>query len=138
MPHGSARREAAGKGPALAALLSLVFAVPPLSTLDGRKGELTWSWDNNLSYGLLWRLDDPDPAIVGLAAGGSAFSVNGDDGNQNYATGIASNAAKWTTELEFSYKRFGGFFRGFAFYDYENEQRDRERTELSQCSANGS
>ena len=131
MTQRSTAREVGGGMHALVAVLLFVLAVTPLSATDGRKGELTWSWDNTFSYGLLYRLDDPDPALVGLAAGGRAFSVNGDDGDQNYATGIASNAAKWTSELEFSYKSFGGFFRGFAFYDYENESGDRERTELS-------
>jgi hypothetical protein len=57
--------------------------------------------------------------------------VNGDDGNLNYDTGIFTNAVKWTTEFQFSYKDFGGFFRGFAFYDFENENSDRARTPLS-------
>ncbi len=112
-------------------LLLLALLAAPLPAIDGQKGELKWSWDNTFSYGLLYRLDDSDPAIVGRAAGGTAFSVNGDDGNQNYETGIASNALKWTSELEFSYKGFGGFFRGFAFYDYENEDQDRARTPLT-------
>ncbi len=128
------RRGRAAPGLALLApLCALVTALlaAPLAAIDGRKGDFEWSWDNTVSYGLLWRLDDPDPAIVGLAAGGRAFSVNGDDGNLNYETGIASNAIKWTSELEFSYKNFGGFVRGFAFYDYENEEEDRARTPLS-------
>jgi len=115
---------------ALCLLLAAALAAPA-TAIDGQKGELRWSWDNTLSYGLLWRLDDPDPAIVGLAAGGRAFSVNGDDGNLNYETGIASNALKWTSELELRYKRVGAFVRGFAFYDYENQDGDRARTPLS-------
>ncbi len=124
-----------------AALRGLTRAVPllalvallasPLQAIDGQKGDFSWSWDNTISYGLFYRLDEPDESIVGRAAGGTAFSVNGDDGNQNYDTGIASNALKWTSELEFSYKNFGGFVRGFAFYDYENEEGDRARTPLS-------
>jgi len=93
--------------------------------------EFKWKWDNTLTYGLGFRLGDQDERIIGLAAGGKAYSVNGDDGNQNYDTGIFTNAVKWTTEFQFSYKDFGGFFRGFAFYDFENENSDRARTELS-------
>ncbi|HLF57288.1 MAG TPA: DUF1302 domain-containing protein [Thermoanaerobaculia bacterium] len=121
-----------GRGARLAAvaLLAALLAAP-LAAIDGQQGELTWSWDNTLSYGLLWRLDEADTAIVGRAAGGTAFSVNGDDGNQNYDTGIASNAVKWTSELELRYKSFGGFVRGFGLYDYENEDQDRARTPLS-------
>lgn len=124
------REAVTGRRVALIALLVAGLLTAP-AFAGGSRGQLSWSWDNTVSYGLLYRLDDPDPAIVGLAAGGTAFSVNGDDGNQNYATGIASNAAKWTSELEFSYGSFGGFVRGFAFYDTENEDGDRERTPLS-------
>jgi hypothetical protein len=91
-----------------------------------------WNWDNTVTYGIGFRLRDQDARIVGVAAGGKAYSVNGDDGNQNYNTGIFTNAFKWTTEFQFSYKDFGGFFRGFAFYDIENENGDRARTPLSE------
>ena len=57
--------------------------------------------------------------------------MNGDDGNQNYDRGIASNAAKWSSEFQLNYRNFGAFARAFAFYDYENEDKDRERTPLS-------
>lgn len=121
------------RGVAIAALVAAIFAslAAPALAIEGSKGDFSWSWDNTISYGLFYRLDDPDKRIVGRAAGGTAFSVNGDDGNLNYETGIASNAIKLTSELEFSYKNFGGFVRGFAFYDYENEEGDRARTPLS-------
>ena len=97
----------------------------------GLPSEFKWNWDNTITYGFGLRVRDQDKRIIGLAAGGSAFSVNGDDGNQNYNTGLFTNAVKWTTEFQFSYKDFGGFFRGFAFYDFENENGDRARTPLS-------
>ena len=50
--------------------------------------EFKWSWGNTISYGLGFRLSDPDQRLIGLAAGGTAFSVNGDDGIQNYEKGI--------------------------------------------------
>jgi hypothetical protein len=93
--------------------------------------EFKWNWDNTITYGLGYRLGGRDSRIIGRAAGGTAFSVNGDDGNQNYNVGVFTNAVKITSEFEFSYKNFGGFFRGFAFYDFENENSDRARTELS-------
>jgi hypothetical protein len=96
--------------------------------------EFKWSWGNTISYGLGFRLGDPDQRLIGLAAGGTAFSVNGDDGLQNYEKGIYTNAVKLTSELQFSYKGFGGFVRAFGFYDYENETADRARTELSNAA----
>jgi hypothetical protein len=96
-----------------------------------RPSEFRWNWDNTITYGLGVRVHDRDDRIIGLAAGGTAFSVNGDDGNQNYDKGFFTNAIKITSEFEFSYENFGGFLRGFAFYDYENQHADRERTALS-------
>jgi hypothetical protein len=93
--------------------------------------QLRWSWDNTLTVGAGFRLRDPDQRLIGIAAGGTAYSVNGDDGIQNYDKGIFTNAAKFTTELELGYKRIGAFVRGFGFYDYENQTADRARTELS-------
>jgi hypothetical protein len=92
---------------------------------------LRWNWDNTATYGLGFRLSDPDQRLIGLAAGGTAYSVNGDDGIQNYATGIFTNTPKLTSELEWSYKSIGGFVRVFGLYDFENESKDRARTPLS-------
>lgn len=93
-----------------------------------------WSWGNTLTYGLGFRLKDRDPRLIGMAAGGRAFSVNGDDGNLNYDKGIFTNAVKLTSEIEFSYGNFGGFVRGFGFYDYENQSADRARTPLTNAA----
>jgi hypothetical protein len=98
---------------------------------EAAPSEFKWNWDNTVTYGLGFRLHDQDERIIGLGAGGKAYSVNGDDGNQNYDTGIFTNAVKWTTEFQFSYGNFGGFVRAFAFYDFENENGDRARTPLS-------
>jgi len=114
-----------------ALLLAFALGARPGAAIDGQSGDFKWSWGTTLSYGLGLRLEDPDKRIIGLAAGGTAFSVNGDDGNQNYKTGIFTNAGKVTTELELSYKSIGGFVRAFGFYDIENENGDRARTPLS-------
>ena len=96
--------------------------------------DFKWSWGNTVSYGLGSRLGDPDRRLIGVAAGGTAFSVNGDDGIQNFDPGIFTNAVKITSEIQFSYKNFGGFVRGFGFYDYENENADRARTPLANAA----
>jgi len=123
----------------VAAALALALALPvrvaaqePAATPSPAPGSgFKWSWGNTLSYGLGYRLNDPDKRLIGIAAGGTAYSVNGDDGIQNYKTGIFTNAVKLTSEIQFSYKEFGGFVRAFGFYDYENETADRARTPLS-------
>lgn len=55
------------------AILAAALLVPLAGTapaIEGKDGELSWSWDTTLSYGLFSRLEKRDPAIVGLAAGG--------------------------------------------------------------------
>jgi hypothetical protein len=132
----------------VAGLLALALLAPavvlaqepvgdPSATASAPGSEFKWSWGNTVSYGLGFRLHDPDPRLIGLAAGGTAYSVNGDDGIQNYEKGIFTNAVKLTSELQWSYKGFGGFVRGFGFYDYENETADRARTPLSPASSSG-
>jgi len=45
--------------------------------------------DNTITYGLGSACATRTRASSGWLAGGQAFSVNGDDGNQNYDTGIS-------------------------------------------------
>jgi len=111
-------------------LSTILWAIPTLA-VEFEHNNISGSWDTTLSYGLSYRADKADQRIIGLANGGSAFSVNGDDGNLNYDTGIFSNAIKITSEIEVNSGNFGGFIRGSGFYDYENKKNDREKTPLS-------
>lgn len=122
--------------PAQAAVQSAQAAGEQASTpADKPPSNFKWSWGNTLMYGLGFRVADADKRIIGVAAGGTAFSVNGDDGNQNYKKGLFTNAAKITSEFEFSYKQLvGGFVRGFAFYDFVNQNGDRARTPLTDAA----
>jgi len=87
--------------------------------------------DSTLSWGMLYRTQKRDDGIVGIGNGGKAYSVNYDDGNLNYDRGVVSNAVKLTSELDIKGANYGAFFRGTAFYDYENMERERARTPLS-------
>jgi len=113
------------------ALLLVLLVVAPVWGADYQSGDFRLSLGTTLSYGLTWRVEDRDTRIIGLANGGTAYSVNGDDGNLNYDKGLVSNAAKATVEIELSYKNFGAFVRGFGFYDYENQKGQRARLPLS-------
>lgn len=94
---------------------------------DDLRGQL----DTTLSYGITSRVEDRDQSIIGIANGGTGFSVNSDDGNLNYDKGIVSNTIKITSEMELSYPSYGAFIRVTAFHDQENENGDRARTPLS-------
>jgi hypothetical protein len=106
-----------------------------LSTLCGaaafRAGELDGLLDVTASYGLGVRLEDTDPGLVAVANGGKRTSANQDDGTLNYGTGVFSNALRLNAELTLAWRQFGAYVRGFAFYDYENQDEARARTPLS-------
>jgi hypothetical protein len=101
----------------LAAATALVFS-SPVSAFQFEKGEWSGSVDTTLAYGLGVRVEDPDQAIIGTANGGTAYSVNGDDGNLNFKQGdIFSNVFKVSTDLEINRGKYGAFFRVNALYD---------------------
>ncbi len=116
------------------AVTAILLSATSAMAVDFKKGDLEGSWDTTISWGTQFRLDDPDLRLIGLPSGGSAFSVNGDNGNLNYDTGIVSNVFKLTSELELRYKNVGFFTRFRGFYDFENEDGDRERTPLTDAA----
>jgi hypothetical protein len=67
---------------------------------------------------------------VGIANGGTAPSVNLDDGNLNYDEGIVANQVRGTVEVALRWRSFGAFVRGYGFYDFENEL-DEGRTDFT-------
>ncbi len=129
--HQQIRRKQASCLWALAAAVAVLFSAPA-RPVELERGDLSLALDTTVSYGLTWRLDNRDARLIGLANSGSAFSVNADDGNLNYNTGVVSNLIRLTSELELGYRNFGTFVRVSAFYDFENENSERARTPLSE------
>ncbi len=123
----------------IALALMLGFA-GPVHAIEIYNGELTGSFDTTISYGATWRAEDPDPENLGKAFYNPAtslltnaqqrdqlgrWSVNNDDGNQKWDGGdLVSNAIKLTSELDLTWRNFGGFLRFSAFYDFEYSDRD--------------
>ncbi|MDM9652822.1 DUF1302 domain-containing protein [Pseudomonas wenzhouensis] len=70
--------------------------------------EITGSLDTTISYGQLWRVQGQDK---------TNDDINTNDGNNNFGTGLVSEVFKITTDLEASYRNYGVFIRGSAFYD---------------------
>lgn len=101
------------------ALLSVI--APPVLAFDFSSGELTGSFDTTVTAGVSFRVQDADPKNIGFANGGTRWSVNGDDGNLNYDTGLFSAAFRATHELALDYRNFGVFVRGTYFYDLVND-----------------
>jgi len=113
----------------VAVLLAMSFAGTG-DAADLSSGNYTLNVDTTLSWGSRYRLSDPDMRLIGLPEGGTAYSVNGDDGNLNFDTGMVSNALKATIDIDYAYKNFGVFLRGSGFYDYEYEQGETARTPI--------
>jgi hypothetical protein len=83
-----------------------------------------------LAYGLLSRMEGRDKDIIAIANGGTFPSANADDGDLNQDPGLVSNMVKTTGEATLRWRNFGAYVRGFAFYDFQQELHDLERTPL--------
>lgn len=118
----------------LAAILGLVSAFSTLRAVPLQVGEVTGAFDTTLSFGGLYRLQNPDPAFYGVANNfrgvpGLQNSVNTDDGNLNYSRGLISTLFKGSHDLELHYRDFGLLVRGYWFADRTSDQ--TARTPLS-------
>ena len=97
-------------------------ASSPAHAMTWDWGDWSGSWDNTISYGISWRGEDPDPALIGKGNGGTGQAILTDDGNLNFEQGdIFSNIIKGTSEVELTNGQFGAFGRIKYWYDFELE-----------------
>ena len=104
------------------ALTGLLQALPAQAVEFGA-GELRGSLDTTVSHGVTVR--------VGRRSDVLAAGANDNDGNLNYGRGVVSNTSKFTSDLDVEIGNFGAFARVTGFFDFENENNERERTPLS-------
>ncbi|WP_438482917.1 DUF1302 domain-containing protein [Oleiharenicola lentus] len=121
---------------AVAGLALALGLAPAARAFVFELGDAKGSFDTTLSFGGLYRLNEPEPQYYGLSSTfngvpGQQRSVNADDGNLNYRKGIASLLAKANHDLQIDYKNAGLFVRGYYFNDFENADGDRNRTPLN-------
>lgn len=94
--------------------IGLWAASPPASAEES----LEWSAEHRVTLGAAWRAESRDPANIGIANGGEAYSTNGDDGNLAFDSGdVVATAAKLTSNLTVSRGDFGLFVRGSYLFD---------------------
>ena len=108
-------------------VIGLAAALPSASALQLSEGELKVSFDSTLSFGGLYRLQNPDRGLVGPAgsatgASGAQNSVNSDDGNLNYGKGWVSQLLKGNHDLEVRYGNFGALARGYWYNDFKADE----------------
>ena len=89
--------------------------------------------DTNLLAAGVFRVQKPDPRLIGIANGGQVPSLNGDDGDLNYRRrGAVSTLLRATSELEVARDGFGILAAGTLYYDALNASRGAtDRTPLS-------
>ena len=110
----------------LALAIAMIASAPAIAFQLKFDNGISASIDTTLSYGISIRAQDRDPALIGIANGGTSRSVNEDDGNLNFDKDKAfANAVKATTEVEVKWRNFGFFGRGTAFYDFDLHNSDK-------------
>jgi hypothetical protein len=119
------------RGCAATLFVSAVLLAGAIDAADFRVGRTEGLFNLTVAYGVSIRTEDTDDDLVAFASGGNASSSNFDDGNLNYDTGVVSNMVRTSGEIVLRRGNFGAFVRGYAFYDYENDEGDRARTDLS-------
>ncbi|WP_137817929.1 DUF1302 domain-containing protein [Pseudomonas sp. 2FG] len=96
-------------GFAFAGILPLLVAAQAQAVeFSFADNEVSGSIDTTVSYGQLWRVQGRDK---------TNDDINTNDGNRNFDTGLVSEVYKITSDLEATYKNYGVFVRGTAFYD---------------------
>jgi hypothetical protein len=120
--------------PALLAVLAASVAMPSARAVELRSDDtgIVGSLDTTVTLGASLRVQDRDDALIGVANGGRANSINIDDGNLNFDKGdLTSLAAKVTHELDLNWRNFGFFGRAFYFYDAAIMDLEPERTKFT-------
>lgn len=109
------------RGASLCSLACASLFAPSALALEFELGPTLTRIDTTVSAGVSMRMEDPDSALIGIANGGTARSVNEDDGNYGYEKGdIVSAAAKATFDIDMNFGGgFGLFSRVSAFYNPE-------------------
>ena len=117
--------------PALIAILCQTLAAPAVA-LEWQFEDVDIRFDTTLSQGVSVRTSARDPAIIGIANGGTAHSVNHDDGTLNFDDGrIAQNVSRFTSDLDIDGGALSAFFRVTGFIDWEQRNGTRARTPLT-------
>jgi hypothetical protein len=124
------------------AILALALVSPlPAGAVDlGRPGSpLSGSFNTTISLGASLRVAERDQRLIGRENGGTANSINGDNGNLNYDAGdLVSGSGKITHELLLSCGDVDAFVRGFYFYDAVIMDKETRRTAISRSAQNES
>jgi hypothetical protein len=103
--------------------------------IDLLDSQIVGSFDTTLTGGVLLRAADRDDDLIGVANGGTADSVNADDGDLNYDQWDPTSAQmRANHELQLAWRRLSTFWRAYYFYDPVIKSTSTERTALSDAA----
>ena len=112
----------------LAAPLALLFFARPVGAFQFQTDDPDFaaSFDNTVAIGAAWRTQGRDPALIGIANGGTARSVNDDNGDLNWPKGsLFALPVYYTGEIEMKYRNLDFFTRFDYLYDQRIEDNDK-------------
>jgi hypothetical protein len=90
----------------------------PAAAASVEFGDASLKIDTTVSLGATFRMQERSAELIGITNGGTARSVNDDDGNLGFEGGdVVSAVAKATHDVDLRYRDFGLFSRFSYFYD---------------------
>ena len=87
---------------------------PPLNQIG------PFSFATTISTGFMFRLQQQNPALIGIANGGTAQTPNNDDGDRNFNRGVALAGARGDTLITYANGAFEARAEGIYFGNYVN------------------
>jgi hypothetical protein len=116
--HKKRQAELRGKPAAIAVSVALATMLngpyAQAFEIETANSDLHVLWDTTVKYSTAWRLKNPSATLTAPPFPGFA---NTDDGDRNFKRGLISNRLDILSELDISYKGFGGRLSGAAWYD---------------------
>lgn len=112
----------------VAPLALLIVSARPAAAFQFDTGDpdFSASFDSTIAIGAAWRTQGRDPALIGIANGGTARSVNEDNGDLNWPKGSAfATPIYYTGEIEMRYRNLDFFTRFDYLYDERIEGNDK-------------
>ncbi len=111
----------------LGTALLLAFAEPSRAfQFQTNDPDFAASFDNTVSVGAAMRTEGRDPALIGIANGGTSRSVNDDNGDLNWPKGsLFALPVYYTGEVEMKYRNLDFFARFDYLYDQRIESNDK-------------
>jgi len=120
--------------------LGIVFSgvlAPTAQAIRFETGEIEGSIDTTVTLGTDLRMESANSNLIGFTNGGRQFSINTDNGTQNFDLGEPiDGGVKVLHELDVTWRNYGFFGRFYYFYDWALMMNDKRRYPLTEAAEN--